>query len=186
MCLDIIRDPVKSLLQAKKRKTMNKTFLTVIEECVLFAIAGGLVVAKLGLGSAGVFASAVAVFLFALIFVLLFSLMVHISAVTLGGKGKFYEGLTAVAYSTLPEAVGLFAVSLLALVPFTVGVQIIVLALSFALGLSMLYRGIKELYSIDTVTSFVVVSVVIVVLILALYISAGISLLGNLPIRALV
>lgn len=184
MCFDILKNPVKSITAAKKQN-FNKTFTVVIEACVLLAVAGGLIAAKLGFGSSGIFASSVAMFLFALIFVLLFALMVHIAANTLGGRGKFYEGLTAVAYAMLPAAAGLFVVSLLAFIPFTLGVQIIVLALSFVSGLSMLYRGVKELYRTDLLTSLVTISVVIVVLIVTIYITAGISLLGSLPLRTL-
>ena len=178
MCLNILRNPVKSLLEAKKKKNMNKTLLVLVENSVLFGIAAALIIARIGF-SGLLLGSAAATFLVILIGILLFGLVVHISATTLGGKGKYFEGLTAVTYAMTPMSVGIFVSSLLALVPLTAGLQVIVLALSFALGFSLLYRGIKELYSTDMITAFVVVSIAILVIFISIYASLGLSLLGR-------
>ncbi len=178
MCIDILRNPSKSIADAKKRKSMNKTFLVLIEDAVLFAVASGLIVAKTGF--AFLLGSVIAVFLVVLIAVLLFGLVVQVVTTTLGGKGKYFEGLTAAAYSAAPISAGVFIVSLLAFVPLTTGLQIIVLALTFALGFSLFYRAIKELYSTDMITSFVAVSVTILALILAVYASLGLSLFSRI------
>jgi len=168
MCLDIIKNPVKSIALAKKRKNVNKTLMVLVEDAVLFAIAAALIVAKTNYNIA-VLGSGLSAFFVTLIGIMLFGMTIHISATVLGGKGKYFEGLTAVAYGAVPLSVGFFIVALLSLVPLTVGIQIV----------AIIYRGIKDLYSIDMVTSIVVVSIAIIALFIALYTSAGISLLGR-------
>jgi hypothetical protein len=49
MCIDIIRNPVKSLAAAKKSKNMKKTLVALVEASILFALATGILVAKTGL-----------------------------------------------------------------------------------------------------------------------------------------
>ncbi len=180
MCIDILRNPVKSLTDAKKKRSMNKTILVLIEVSVIFAAATGVLVAKAGLFGILLLASAAAIFLVALVGMLLLGLVVHIITATLGGKGRYFEGLTTVTYSMVPLSAGVLIVSLLAWVPLTTGIQIIVIALTFALGLSVLFRGIKELYSIDMVTSYVAVSVAVMAILIAVYASLGLSLLNRI------
>ena len=67
--------------------------------------------------------------------------------------------------------------AVLTLLPFTGGLQLIVLAVAIAMGFATLYRGIKELYTVDMVTSLVAVSVSILALLMATYASVGLSLL---------
>ena len=179
MCLDIIKNPVKSIAQAKKRKNMNKTLIVLVESAVLFAIAAALIVAKTNIYNIAVLGSALSAFFVTLIGMMLFGMTIHVSATILGGKGKYFGGLTAVSYGALPLSAGFFIVALLSLIPLTVGIQIVIMAISAAMGLGIVYRGIKDLYSIDTVTSIVVVSIAMIALLIALYTSAGISLLSR-------
>lgn len=180
MCIDILRNPVKSLLDAKKKRNMKKTALVLIEESILFALATGILVAKTGFYDVLLIMSMAAIFFVALVGVLLFGLVIHVISTTLGGKGRYFEGLTAVVYSVVPISVGVFIVSLLALVPLMTLLQVIVLALTFALGFSMFYRAIKELYSTDMITSFVAASVAVMVVLVAVYATLGLTLLNRL------
>ncbi len=180
MCLDIIKNPVKSLSDAKRVKNLRKSVLTLIETSVLFALASGIVVAGSGLSEVFLLGSIASVFAALFIGLLLLSVIVNVVVTTLGGKGKFFEGLTVVSYSMLPIGLAVFVSAIASLAPFTGGIQLIILALGFALGLSMLYRGIKELYKTDMITSFVAVSVTILTLLLATYASVGLSMLTNI------
>lgn len=179
MCIDILRNPVKSLAIAKKSKNMNKTLLALVEMSILFALATGILVAKTGLATQLLLTSTVAVFLVMLVGALLMGLVVHISASTLTSRGKYFDGLTSVVYGMLPISLGFFVTSLLTFIPFSVGLQIIILTITLAVGISTVYRGIKELYSTDMVTSFVVVSVAILVIFVAVYASAGLAILNR-------
>ena len=179
MCIDILKNPVKSLAVAKKSKNMNKTLLALVESSVLFALATAVFVVKTSFIVTLLITSAIAVFLVMLVGALLMGLVVHISASTLTSKGKYFDGLTSVVYGLLPISIGFFVTSLLTFIPFSVGLQIIVLALTLAYGISIIYRGIKELYSTDMVTSFIVVSIAILVIFIAVYTSAGIAILNR-------
>ncbi len=179
MCIDILRNPVKSLAVAKKSKNMNKTLLALVESSVLFALATAVFVTKTGLVTELLLTSAAAVFFVMLIGSLLMGIVVHVSASTLTSRGKYFDGLTSVVYGMLPISLGFFLTSLVSFIPFSAGLQIIVLAITLAVGISTVYRGIKELYSTDMVTSFVVVSVAILVIFVAVYTSAGITILNR-------
>jgi len=179
MCLDILRNPVKSLMDAKKNSP-NKTLTVLLGTSVLFGVSAGILVAKTGLYDLLLAGSIITVFLMALIGMMLFGLVIYIVATTLGGRGRYLQGLTATSYSMVPVSVGAFIISLLAWIPFTVGVQIVVLALTLALGISLLHRGIKELYRTDMITSFVAVSISALAVLMAIYVSVGLSLLGRL------
>lgn len=178
MCLNILRNPTKAIMDAKKRNSGKKALVVLIENSVIFAIAAGLLVAKTGFPL--LVGSVITGFLMALIGMVLLGLVLHITTTTLGGKGKHHEGLTAVAYAFTPFSVGLLVISLLAWIPFTIGVQIVVLALAFALGISVLYRGIKELYRTDMLTSFVSISIAILAILISIYLSAGLALMSRL------
>ncbi len=181
MCLDIIRNPSKALADAKKKNSMGKTLTVLLEASILMGLAAGVLAAKAGLfDTTLVLSSIIAVFLASVIGILLFGLIIYITATTLGGRGKYFEGLTSTAYALLPISAGMFIISLLAWVPFALGLQIIVLAVTLALGISILHRGIKELYKTDMVTSFVTVSIAAFVLLVALYFSLALSLLNRL------
>src|SRR3989344_796255 len=103
MCLDILKNPVKSIAAAKKRKNMGKSLLAALESSVLLGLAGAIFLS--GFSLAGSVTAAITVFLTALIGILLFGIVVHVSATTLGGKGKYFEGLTSVVYASLPISI---------------------------------------------------------------------------------
>ena len=185
MCLDILRNPVKSLLIAKSKRNMNRTLKVLIETCVVFALAAGVIVAKTGIVDILLAGSIVTVFLMTLVGFLLFGLIVHVTSSTLGGKGKYYEGLTTVAYSMLPMSAGFLVIALLSWAPLTIGIQIIVLALALAVGISLLHRGVKELYRTDMVTASMAVLISVLAILLAIYVSVGMSLLNRLAVGML-
>ncbi|HLC67822.1 MAG TPA: Yip1 family protein [archaeon] len=177
MCLDILRNAPAAIANAKKQKKMGKTAAVLGESAVLFAAAAGVIIAGSGLYSALLISSVVSVLVTVIVAGLLLGLIIHIAASTLGGKGKYFEGLTAVTYALLPISAAMLISAVLTLLPFTSGLQLIVIAVGIAYGFAILYRGIKELYSTDMVTSLVAVSVSILALLMAVYASVGLSLL---------
>lgn len=181
MCLDIIKNPAKSIMDAKKRGSMKKTGLVVIETAVLFALSAGIPAAAVMTGVL-LLGLIVSVFLISVIAMLLLGLILNVSATTLGGKGKYFEGLTAAAYSFNPPSIGIFIASLLTFVPLSAGIQIIALAVSFALGLSLLYRSVKELYRTDMITAFIVVLIAVAAIFAAVYFTLGLSMIGRMPL----
>ena len=96
----------------------------------------------------------------------------------LGGKGKYYEALTATTYSSLPISIGLFIMSLVSAAYPMLGMLLgfIVLAITIALSLSIYFRSIKELYSTDMFTTFIGFLIIIYVFMLSIYLSTAFSM----------
>lgn len=179
MCLDILKDPAKALVAARKKGDMKKTVIALVESSVIFAVASVIITSGAGVSSDIIFASMFLVFVTVWVVTFLLGLIIHITAYTLTSKGKYYDGLTPVAYGMLHISVGFVAAAVLSLFPFSTGVQIIVLALMLASGISTIYRGIKELYRTDMVTALVVVSIATLVIFMAVYASMGLAILNG-------
>ncbi|MCX6815572.1 MAG: YIP1 family protein [Candidatus Aenigmarchaeota archaeon] len=180
MCLDILKNPVSALEKAKKSKNTNKSIIVLAESAILFALTSIVAIMK-GTGFAPasyslVAVSAIIIFLVILIFSMIIGYAMKIIVNILGGKGGYYEGLTAISYSLMPVSVAVFVSSLLSLVTGGPIIGIIVLIIGFASGISLLYRSIKELFKTDMLTAFIAVSVLILVLFVASSISFGLSL----------
>jgi hypothetical protein len=182
MCFDVLKNPVKAIIDAKKKKNMTKTVIVLIESAVFFALSAGIIVASTGLYDALLLSSVISMFVIVLVAGLLMGFVFYVAASTLGGKGGYFEGLTATSYALLPISIGVLISSILMVIPFTSGLQVIVLAFTFALGFGIVYRGLKELYSMDMVTTLVVVSVSIVAIIMGIYASVGLSMLARVAL----
>jgi hypothetical protein len=180
MCFDVLKNPVKAIENAKKKRTMGKTVGLMIVTAIVFGISVLILLAKtlafttvIGVGAF------IGVFLLTLVFTLLFGLIIQIAAVTLGGKGEYYEGLTSITYALWPISIGFLIAVIIALIPYASVISGIILAVLFALGISTLYRSIKELFKIDMITSFVVVSIVILALFVGIYTIFGLGALDK-------
>jgi hypothetical protein len=184
MCIEILKNPVAAIIRAKKKNT-KETWTALVCASVLFAIATGVAVLRSGgfsqvaLPIAAV--TMVSVFVVVLIISIVLGYILKIIVTTLGGSGKYHEGLTIISYSILPISAALLVAVILTMVP-AVGVllSVIVLAAGFATGLSLLYRGIKELFKTDMVVALIAVSVLILVLFVSLSASFGLSTLMQL------
>lgn len=105
----------------------------------------------------------------------------------LGGKGGLVEGVSVLAYSSVPLAVGSLLAVLVGFIPHTLIatlVGFILFAAFAALGFAAVYRGTKDLFGVDTITAFVAVTVFGTVVASALFgsllLSGGLSNLGAL------
>lgn len=185
MYMRIIKDPVKSIEQAKRQKQINRTVLLLLESCIVFGIASALAVMRnlsLTYSSLVMAASSGISFLgLLLIASVITAFVIEIILRTLGGKGKYYEALTAVSYSLVPVSAGFLIASIMLFMP-AVGSMLAFLFLlpAFALGMSLLYRSIKELFGVDTITSFLAVSVMLMTEFMSLYALILLGLLNNL------
>ena len=84
-----------------------------------------------------------------------------------------------IVYSMMPLAAGGLVLAVLSLVPLLSVLGALVFGVSAAIGISSLYRGIRDLFGVDSVTSFVAVSVLVLTLVVTLYAFAGVSILSN-------
>lgn len=177
MCIEIIKYPAKAIEKAKKSKNMNSTLTILIEVAILFGIAAAVIVAKLplpiaSLMYAAVGASFVSGLLLIIVAALFLGLVLHTVAAIMGGKGEYFNALTTVTYTMVGPVVGILVAALLSIIP-VVGavVGFIVLALTFAHGFSVLYKGTKDLYGVDMVTTLVIISVVTLSVVAAVWIA---------------
>jgi len=184
MCIDILRDPVSALQKAKKQNSMNRVWIALLESCILIGIGTGIIIAKTG--SFTQFAltlaatSAVTVLISVFVISLVVSYILKIITVNLGGKGKYREGLTSVAFSLVPISVGVLVASIFALVPAGIVISLLAAVIGFAAGFSTLYRSVQELFRTDMVVSLVSVSVLILSIFAALYMSVGLTALTQI------
>jgi hypothetical protein len=183
MCLEVLKNPVGSLVKAKKQKNINKTMLVLVESAILFALTAGITILKVGAASqlAMTLAVATVVSVFVAIFVIFIVLgyILNVIVNILGGSGKYFEGLTVVSYALLPASVALFIGSILSFIPVAgVILNFLVLALGFAAGFSLIYRGVKEMYKTDMVVALIAVSVLMLVFFITITFSLGFSALS--------
>ena len=170
MCIDILRSPVSAFADAKKKQNINKTLAVLGEASVLFAVSASLMTVRTlfsSTGFLGVASMATFVFLLSFLSLMLIGLVVNIVATMLGGKGSYFDGLTAVTYSSVFLSTGLFLASAIIYVPIAgLLLSAIILLPAFAAGFASFYRGIKEMYKTDTITAFVTVSVTTLTLVM--------------------
>ncbi|MEM7813747.1 MAG: hypothetical protein QW548_02505 [Candidatus Aenigmatarchaeota archaeon] len=186
--------PAEAIAVAKKKASYGDALGTLVVDGIVLAVAAAILFTVggsfAGLGAMlgqGVGLAVVSVFAAVLVGGLFFALLAKIVACTLGGKGGYLEALTVCAYSLGAPAVSLLVVAIFASMQY-VGLLIgfIALSLGIALGVSTLYRSIKELFSTDMVTALVAVGILTMVVFTAFAVMmpmAGMSTAG-LALRA--
>lgn len=168
MCLDILRSPVKAIAKAKQKRDINRTIMALLEIGIIFAVAVSVMAAQTTANLTLLIGSFLSSFSVFVIIAVVLGWAVKIAAVNLGGRGGFYEGFTALTYALVPFSVVALVIAALLYVP-VIGSLLAFLATFPALAsmLSILYRGVKELYNTDMITAFVTVSITITVFVLA-------------------
>jgi hypothetical protein len=134
------------------------------------------------------FSSSLAIFLFGILFNIFFGYIINLVMNILGGKGKYYEALTATTYSSLPISFGFLLMSMLYAIHPILGITIGIVAITIttASGLSIYFRAIKEFYSTDMLTNFIGFLIIFFALFISIYVSVMYSmsypLFGNLKL----
>lgn len=177
--MKILTQPEKAIAEAKKEKDLTKSIGMLVASAILLAIATLVGVSPVpAMANLGV-ASALGVFLLVLVGGLFLGWIVKTAMTTLGGQGKYFEGLTVVAYSCLPISIGVL-IAAISSIAGSIGIVISFVALAFfgVLGIAIMYRGIKDLFKTDMVTALVGVSVIYLAIIIAIYGSTAWGLKG--------
>ena len=157
-------DVVKDI---KKKKSLGNSIGVLALAGVIFAITAVIGTTKLisfvpgseifaGLGGMGLGIAAIAAFLIVFIGGLFLGWLLEITMTTLGTKGSYFAGLSAIAYPLLILAVANLVSIILTYIPYIGGllaflVTIILTIMAFALT----YRLIKELFVTDMITAFI-------------------------------
>ncbi len=178
MLLEIVKSPAKAIASAKKKGGQHTIKLLLVNS-LLIAVAFGLFLVRFSSVSA-TFANIALIaastgFLLSFILSVFFAYTLQIIVNTLGGNGKYMDGLAVMAYSLTGISLGLVVCSLVLFVPM-VGpmLALLILSITTALSVATLYRAIKDLFRTDMIVSFVSVSILIISMMVAIY---GITLL---------
>lgn len=184
MCLDILRNPSAAIINAKRSKDSRKAWVVLIEASLIFVLSAAVTVLKQAgidqLNYAAVGLSLGTIFLFMIVLGIIFGYIITLIATTLGGTGRYNEGLTVISYSLVPISAAALVSSVLSIAPVGAAFAIVAVALGLAASMSILYRSTKEMFKTDMITAFVAVSVLILVVILTSSTSFGFASLTNL------
>jgi len=173
---EILMNPIKAILKAKKNRDINKTLLVLVLSWIMIDISFSITLYRIGIPLIAL-SSALAIFLFGILFSLFYGYIINVVMNVLGGRGKYYDGLTAATYSSLPISIGILVTAFLSFINVVLGglLGFLILAVTTALSLTVYFRAIKEFYSTDMVITFVGFLVTIYVLMIAIYLSLGFS-----------
>ncbi len=150
-------------------------------------IIGVAVVASILMGISGYILSStinncIAFSIIQFIIILFLAFLIDISVKVFKGKGVYKDALGVVSYLSIYIGIGMIitaifstAGSLGLLFSFFIVVPLLVL------GLSTLYAGIKELYKLDMITTFVIVSIVMSAVMIGAYIIVLFGLKMSMP-----
>jgi len=184
-------NPGELLIKAKKKKDITNSILVLVSTSIIFSVWAAISVSRASIlpSVMGFNITSVAVSTFGLVFVagLFFGWILKLIANGLGAKGGFFEGLTSVSYSLLYLSVGFLLSGLFSYIPSAPVVMILSFAsivVFGALGYVTLFRAIREFFSVDLLTAFVIITVMWSVMFFAFYVMAiggalSSSVLGN-------
>jgi hypothetical protein len=180
--INLIKNPSAAILKAKRAKSYSTTLMVLVIEWLLIGIAAAIIPANLG--TMGAFVGAVlggVLFITGIICVGFFAFLLQLVMRTLGGKGNYLHGLTAITYTMFPLSLGIFILAILSLIPI-LGIFLGFIAMSMLAVMSMaiLYRSVKELFSVDMITALIGISVLMLGLVIAFWMTAAIGTAGNL------
>jgi len=183
MLLEVVKYPAKALAGAKKKGEQHTIKLLLINSLLIAAAFGLFLVRFSSLSTTFANIALIAAstgFLLSIILSVFFAYILQIVVNTLGGNGKYMDGLAAMVYSLTALALGLFVSSLLLFIP-SLGpvIALLILSVTSALSMATLYRAIKELFRTDMIVAFVSVSVLILSVVIAVY-GTGVLAVANM------
>jgi len=180
---ELFKSPLTAINKAKREKNTNKTLLILILTWILFGLSFFIIVIKTStiiLISVG---TAMSVFLLGFLASIFCAYLIETIMNILGGRGKYYEGLTSLTYAAFPISLGFLITALLSLIHPLLGIiGFIVVAITVALGLSIYFKSIKELFGTDMITTLIGFLIIVYVFAISVYAIVILSASQFLPI----
>lgn len=180
---------------AEKKPTLKKSLEVLILVATVFAIAALIATPLVTkflpqtlLFNLATIVGAVAIGTWLIVFlgILFTAWLLQLTLVNLGAKGEYIHGLATLVYSTLPISIGMLLAAIFTYIPFVGSLlSFIAIAVFGVIGYALVYRLIIAYFKTDMITSFVAVTILTGVIILAIYI-AGITFFGGLKAPFLV
>jgi hypothetical protein len=170
---DLILNPVNVIKEAKRKKDINKSFMVLLINSILlffsfllFTYPSSLIRLEYKIGISFI------VFVLNVFGAILLSFFLELIFSILGGKGKFYEGLTSVSYAEFPLSLALFISSLFFQIP-SIGLLLssVLLTIFGLISLSSWLRAIKEFFDVDWIVVWIGICVIGTSLVIAIYLT---------------
>jgi hypothetical protein len=180
MCREFFTNPSLVIAKAKKQKDINHTLKILMIEWLFFGVGFFIVSSILFRATSWLLVGIsvfLSVFISGVIATIFIGWIIELIITTLGGKGKYFEGLTACVFGLFPISIGLLISSIVSFIPM-IGflISLILITLSSAVGISMFYRGLKEMFGTDMITTWIGVGILIVSTFLAFYLSLALMM----------
>ncbi|MFH0929193.1 MAG: Yip1 family protein [Candidatus Aenigmatarchaeota archaeon] len=177
----ILTNPAEAISKAKKSKNVSETLWILFLSFVM--IGAGLSIVSLGMFTAVVSAAVgITILLLGSLFSAFLGYLLSIVMNILGGKGKVKDGLAVVSYSIFPISIAVLVTALLSMIHPTIGfLGFILMAVQTALGFSIYFRAVKELFKTDMVRVLIGFLIMIYVIMISAYLTLAISSSTVLP-----
>jgi hypothetical protein len=178
---DLILNPVNAIKEAKRKKDINKSFMVLLINSILlffsfllFTYPSNLIRLEYKIGISFI------VFVLNVFGAILLSFFLELIFSILGGKGKFYEGLTSVSYAEFPLSLALFISSLFFQIPgLGLLLSSVLLTIFGLISLSSWLRAIKEFFDVDWIVVWIGICVIGTSLVIAIYLTILALALSN-------
>ncbi|MBI4018730.1 MAG: YIP1 family protein [Candidatus Aenigmarchaeota archaeon] len=182
MSLEIINDPAGSIKRAAKRKDINNTarIIAINSFIIAFSVSFAVFMPVVFTATPLMAASLVVIAFFTVTLIsVVFGWTVQVVANALGGKGRYFHGLTAVSYGMVAPSIGMFIASLLTAVSMLQPFSFVILVPSLGLGLATLYRGIRDMFGLEMHTAAITVFICAASFFLAIYLTLTLGILSS-------
>ena len=167
---DLLTNPIVEITRAKREKNLLKTISFLAFNWVLIAIGASVLLTSASpVPQALIF---IGVLSGGIVFSLFKGVLVRIVMTTLGGRGNYFEGLTSVVYLEFPISIAVLLTGLLSVTSINgLVISLILSIVLFLIGIATFYRSIKEFFSVDIITAWIGVSILIMGIVAACYLT---------------
>lgn len=116
--------------------------------------------------------------------ILLKAFLVEIIFLTLGGKGKFEDGLATIAYPAFMASLGVLVFSVfLKLVPYLIGIGYLALTILLAYSLALLYQAAKQIFRVDYIRALIGIGILVSSIYLAISASIFLTIIKTFIVK---
>ena len=183
---ELLTAPHEALPKKAKMKDRNETIVMLVMNWILVAIGIALVLNNYSLGPA--------ILVLGILGTLVTAFFIYLAFTVVGGKGDYTSALISLTYPFFGVSFSTLAISIISIWSevASIFIGIILFSLYFTVGLTGMFRVLKENFKTDLVSVWIVISLLILAIVLSVYkltaiytlktISSG-SLISNLIAR---
>lgn len=168
---ELLKTPLTAIKKAKKEKDIGKTINVLIVSWILCGISFFIIGVREGISLIKITGFSISVFLLGVLSTIIFSYFTYLIMNVLGGRGRYFAGLTSITYSCFPLSFGAIVTAFLFLLHPALGLILgfIIIGAYAALSLSILYKSVKELFAVDLITSWIGLGLLILAIVITIY-----------------